>query len=72
MIHSHFENKALSMTKYTSYLSALSRPAKVAVQLTADCVLVAMSFMGAMLFRLENAAFLEIPANWVAVLSRLS
>lgn len=55
------------MTKYTRYLSALSRPTKVAVQLTADCVLVIMSFVGAMLFRLESAAFLEIPANWVAV-----
>lgn len=55
------------MTKYTSYLSALSRPTKVAVQLLADCVLVVMAFIGAMLFRLESATFLEIPANWVAV-----
>lgn len=55
------------MTKYTSYLSALSRPTKVAVQLAADCVLVVMAFIGAMLFRLESATFLEIPANWVAV-----
>ena len=55
------------MTKYTSYLSALSRPTKVAVQLAADCVLVIMAFVGAMLFRLESTTFLEIPANWVAV-----
>lgn len=55
------------MTKYTSYLSALSRPTKVAVQLAADCVLVIMAFLGAMLFRLESRTFLEIPANWVAV-----
>ena len=55
------------MTKYTSYLSALSRPTKVAVQLAADCVLVIVAFMFAMLFRLESATFLETPANWVAV-----
>ncbi len=55
------------MTKYTSYLSALRRPTKVAIQLTADCVLVVMAFIGAMLFRLESATFLQLPANWVAV-----
>lgn len=55
------------MTKYTSYLSALSRPTKVAIQLAADCVLVIMAFIGAMLFRLESATFLQLSANWVAV-----
>ena len=55
------------MTKYVHYLSALSRPTKVVVQLAADCVLVVMAFMFSMLFRLESATFLQLPANWVAV-----
>lgn len=55
------------MTKYTSYLSKLSRPTKVAVQLIVDCVLIVLSFIGAMLFRLESFAFLERPSVWAAL-----
>ena len=55
------------MTKYTSYFSQLSRPTKVAIQLAADFVLIVMAFLGAMLFRLESATFLQLPANWVAI-----
>lgn len=55
------------MTNYTSYLSQLSRPTKVTVQLVADGVLIALSFFGAMLFRLESAIFLENPAIWAAI-----
>ena len=55
------------MTKYTSYFSQLSRPTKVVIQLAADFVLIVMAFIGAMLFRLESASFLQLPANSVAI-----
>ena len=55
------------MTKYTSYLSQLGRPTKVVMQLAADFVLIVMAFIGAMLFRLESASFLQLPANSVAI-----
>tara|TARA_R110002124_G_C8957156_1_gene513756 strand:- start:596 stop:2503 length:1908 start_codon:yes stop_codon:yes gene_type:complete len=55
------------MTKYTSYLSQLSRTTKVAVQLMADTALIVFAFIGAMLFRLESAAFLGNAAVWAAL-----
>lgn len=56
------------MTKQTNHFSQLSRPAKVAVQLITDFALIVISFVAAMLLRLESAAFIEAPANWSAVL----
>ncbi len=40
---------------------------KVAVQLIVDCALIMVSFIGAMLFRLESVAFLGNPADWAAL-----
>ena len=55
------------MNTYMIYLSRLSRPTKVAVQLLVDSALIVLSFIGAMLFRLESAAFLERPAVWATL-----
>jgi len=55
------------MTRYSSYLSQLSRPEKVGLQLMADAALIVLAFIGAMLFRLESFAFLADSAVWAAL-----
>jgi len=56
------------MTKSIDYLSQLRRPTKILVQLVLDGILIAASFVGAMLLRLESGAFLEAPAIWASIL----
>lgn len=46
------------MTKCASYILQLSRPTKVAAQLIVDTAMIVLAFIGAMLLRLESAAFL--------------
>jgi FlaA1/EpsC-like NDP-sugar epimerase len=55
------------MTKYTRYLSQLSRPTKVAMQIIVDSALIVFAFIGAMLVRLESIAFWGNPAVWAAL-----
>jgi FlaA1/EpsC-like NDP-sugar epimerase len=55
------------ISNYTKYLSSLSRRNKVALQLVLDAVLVTLSFMGAMLLRLESTAFLSRSEVWIAL-----
>ena len=55
------------MTNYSEFLTQLSRPTKVLVQLIIDCALIVFSLMGAILLRLESVAFLERPAVWATV-----
>ncbi|ALI54140.1 polysaccharide biosynthesis protein [Celeribacter marinus] len=55
------------MSNYIKYLSALSRKTKVVLMLAMDATLIALSFVFAMLLRLENLAFLSTPEIWVAM-----
>lgn len=55
------------MPTYIRKLSALNRRRKVALQLLIDAALVALSFVAAMLLRLENTSFLERPEVWTAL-----
>ena len=56
------------MQSYISYLSKLSRRAKVALQLALDASLIVLSFIAAMLCRLETLSFLASPEVWGALL----
>mgnify|MGYP001366472748 CR=1 FL=1 len=53
--------------KYLRLLSALQRRTKIELQLGLDAILVALSFLGAMLFRLEDTAFRGRPGVWLAL-----
>lgn len=55
------------MPKYMNYLSKLSRRSKVALQIGTDAVLVVLSFLAAMLFRLESTAYFAKPSVWAAL-----
>ncbi len=57
------------MRNYIDHFSKWSRSAKVALQLSIDFVLLALSFLGAMLLRLESLAFAAQPAIWGALLA---
>ena len=59
------------MRNYIEHFSILSRRNKIALQLALDTILVAISFLGAMLFRLESLDFLGQPAIWGAFLSSI-
>ena len=48
-------------------LATLSRPTKIALQVSLDSTLVMLSFIGAMLLRLESAAFLGKAEVWSAL-----
>lgn len=48
-------------------LATLSRPTKIALQVSLDATLVMLSFIGAMLLRLESAAFLGKAEVWSAL-----
>ena len=52
------------MLSYLSYLSNLNRRSKIALQLVADAFLIVLSFVCAMLFRLESTAFFGEPELW--------
>ena len=52
---------------YTKYLSGLNRRTKVALQLVLDAASIVLSFLGAMLFRLERTDFLSNPEVWTAI-----
>lgn len=54
------------MKKHVHFLSNLSRTTKVGTQIIVDSFLIALSFMVAMLVRLESTAFLGEPAVWFA------
>jgi FlaA1/EpsC-like NDP-sugar epimerase len=60
------------MRNYIEHFSILSRRNKIALQLALDTILVAISFLGAMLFRLESLDFLGQPAIWGAFLSSIT
>ncbi len=56
------------MTTYTTFLSSLSRRAKIAIQIAVDATLIVLSFIAAMLFRLENITFLSNANAWATLL----
>lgn len=56
------------MQSYINYLSQLSRPKKILVQVITDFVLIVLSFVAAMMFRLESIGFLQTPEIWTSVL----
>ena len=56
------------MQSFTKYLSQLSRPKKILVQVITDFVLIVLSFVAAMMFRLESIGFLQTPEIWTSVL----
>ena len=55
------------MLDYIKFFSTLNRRAKVAVQLLVDSTLLVLSFVGAMVFRLESAAFIGNLNVWKAL-----
>lgn len=55
------------MPIYIKRLAALSRRAKVAMQVFVDAFLVAISFISAMVFRIENTSFLAKAEVWQAL-----
>jgi FlaA1/EpsC-like NDP-sugar epimerase len=57
------------MSKYTKYLSDLSRPKKVAMQIVADSGSLVLAFICALLLRLESVALLGKPAVWSAIVA---
>ena len=59
------------MRNYIEHFSILSRRNKIALQLALDTILLAISFLGAMLFRLESLDFAGQPAIWGAFLSSI-
>ena len=63
---SHLTN-ADFMPAHLTYLSTLRRRTKIFVQIGADAVLLALSFLGAMLFRLESLAFVNDADVWVSL-----
>ena len=60
------------MRNYIEHFSILSRRNKIALQLALDTILLAISFLGAMLFRLESLDFVGQPAIWGAFLSSIT
>jgi FlaA1/EpsC-like NDP-sugar epimerase len=60
------------MRNYIEHFSILSRRNKIALQLALDTMLLAISFLGAMLFRLESLDFVGQPAIWGAFLSSIT
>ncbi|MCB1368198.1 MAG: polysaccharide biosynthesis protein [Rhodobacteraceae bacterium] len=56
------------MPDLIKYLATLSRRNKILVQLVLDATMVALSFVGAMAFRLESFRFLERPQIYPAIL----
>ena len=60
------------MRNYINNFSILSRRNKIALQLALDTILLAISFLGAMLFRLESLDFVGQPAIWGAFLSSIT
>lgn len=59
------------MRNYINNFSILGRRNKIALQLALDTILLAISFLGAMLFRLESLDFAGQPAIWGALLSSI-
>lgn len=59
------------MRNYINNFSILSRRNKIALQLALDTILLAISFLGAMLFRIESLDFAGQPAIWGALLSSI-
>lgn len=57
------------MPAYVKKLARLERRSKVALQVLLDAALVALSFVGAMLCRLETAAFMGKAEVWTALLA---
>lgn len=57
------------MAPFAFYFCKLSRGTKVSVQLVADTCLIVFSFIGEMLFRLEDITFLSELRVWAAILA---
>ena len=57
-----------AMADYQTYLSALSRTKKIALQIALDAVSLIASFHAAMYLRLERTDFLGAPRVWLALL----
>lgn len=55
------------MLDYIKFFSTLNRRAKIAVQLLVDSTLLVLSFVGAMVFRLESTAFIGDLNVWKAL-----
>lgn len=55
------------MPRYIIILATLNRRMKIALQLSVDALLIFSSFVAAMLFRLEDAAFIAQPKLWAVV-----
>ncbi|CRK76339.1 MULTISPECIES: polysaccharide biosynthesis protein [Roseobacteraceae] len=59
------------MRNYIEHFSILSRRNKIALQIVLDSMLLAISFLGAMLLRLESLDFAGQPGIWGALLSSI-
>ncbi len=60
------------MVNYTKRLSELSRSAKSALQVTVDASLIFLSFVAAILLRLESLALLAKPQVWYALVPAIA
>lgn len=59
------------MQKYLNHFSKLNRRQKVGMQLALDAMLLVISFLGAMLVRLENFSFAGQPEVWGVLVSSI-
>ena len=59
------------MHNYIEHFSILSRRNKIALQIVLDSMLLAISFLGAMLLRLESLDFAGQPGIWGALVSSI-
>lgn len=59
------------MQHFFDYFSILSRPKKIILQLSLDALLLAVSFYGAILLRLESLNLIAQPDTWEVLLSSI-
>lgn len=60
------------MKNFLKRLAELSRPAKTALQITVDAALIFLSFVAALLIRLESLSLLSKPQVWFALLTAIA
>lgn len=60
------------MKNFLKRLAELSRPAKTALQITVDAALIFLSFVVALLIRLESLSLLSKPQVWFALLTAIA
>lgn len=56
------------MTNFIRSMLQMGRSTKIVAQIIVDSTLIALSFVGAMIFRLESIEFIEIRAVWISFL----